>query len=280
MLCDSHVHVVGPLARYPQLAERTYTAGIAELAALQRLAAERGILRFVVVQPSFYGSDNSATLDALDALGDNGRGVAVVDPANAPADMLADYHRRGVRGLRVNLYSGLGKVKPFDAAFADAAGVAKPMDWHVEVIAGIDTIAANARLIARAGVPVVIDHYGVYGQEPPDSAAARLLLDLLLLPHLWMKLSAPYRVAADPLATRPERTWLDAILHCSSERLVWGSDWPHTPPHEQQHGPQHEPAYRALSYVQLVDDFRAAVGSATLAQQIMERNPAKLYGFR
>jgi predicted TIM-barrel fold metal-dependent hydrolase len=233
-----------------------------------------------VVQPSFYGTDNSATLDALDALGGNGRGVAVVDPANAPAEMLADYHRRGVRGLRVNLYSGLGRVKPFDAAFADAAAVAKPMDWHVEVIVGIDTIAANAGPIARSNVPVVIDHYGVYGCERPDSAAARHLLDLLLLPHIWMKLSAPYRVGNDPLATRPDRAWLDAILNCGSERLVWGSDWPHTPPHEQQHGPDHTPAYRALSYGRLVDDFREAIGSAALVQQIMERNPAKLYGFR
>ena len=31
MRCDSHVHIVGPSARYPQVAERTYLAGIASL---------------------------------------------------------------------------------------------------------------------------------------------------------------------------------------------------------------------------------------------------------
>ena len=61
----------------------------------------------MIVQPSFYGFDNSATLDALDALGGNGRGVAVIDPNATPAETLADMHRRGVRGLRINLYSPL-----------------------------------------------------------------------------------------------------------------------------------------------------------------------------
>ncbi len=60
---------------------------------------------------------------------------------------------------------------------------------------------------------------------------------LLRLPHVWMKLSAPYRVSPDPLATRPDRPWLDAILSCAEERCVWGSDWPHTPPHDDQGGP-------------------------------------------
>jgi 2-pyrone-4,6-dicarboxylate lactonase len=50
------------------------------------------------VQPSFYGTDNSALLDGLDRLGTLGRGVAVVDPAVMPRETLADFHRRGVRG--------------------------------------------------------------------------------------------------------------------------------------------------------------------------------------
>jgi hypothetical protein len=35
----------------------------------------------VVVRPSFYGSDNTVLLEALDILGPRGEGVAVVDPA-------------------------------------------------------------------------------------------------------------------------------------------------------------------------------------------------------
>src|SRR5262245_41031437 len=105
MRCDSHVHIVGPIQKYPQVPERTYLAGEASVETLKRLGQTRAIGRFVIVQPSFYGADNSMTLDALDALGGNGRGVAVIDPKTTTPETLAAFHRRGVRGLRINLYS-------------------------------------------------------------------------------------------------------------------------------------------------------------------------------
>ena len=94
-----------------------------------------------------------------------------------------------------------------------------------------------------------------------------------------MKLSAPYRFSNDPLATRPDRRWLDAILSCSEERCVWGSDWPHTPHHDDHDGPDVVGPYRALSYERLVDDFVGALGSDALADRILRDNPARLYGF-
>ena len=155
MRCDCHVHIVGPADKYPQVPERAYLAGVASVETLQRLGATRGISRFVIVQPSFYGADNSATLDALDALGGNGRGVAVIDPAATSSGTLAMYHRRGVRGLRINLYS---PIKPpggdtLEAAFAATAEVAQTMGWHVQVIAPLPVLLANAGLLAKAKVP-------------------------------------------------------------------------------------------------------------------------------
>ena len=81
----------------------------------------------MIVQPSFYGADNSATLDALDALGGQGRGVAVVDPRTAQPETLAEFHRRGVRGLRVNLYSPIKAPggDTLEAAFAATAEAAR-----------------------------------------------------------------------------------------------------------------------------------------------------------
>lgn len=280
MRCDCHVHVVGPIDRYPQLPSRTYLAEVAALDTLRRLGAARGVTHFVIVQPSFYGSDNSLLLESLDALGGDGRGVAVVDPA-LPQATLDDYARRGVRGLRLNLYSSAGRadLRLLNETFAMLATLAQRMRWHVEVIAALDILARQADTLARAPVPVVIDHYGVYGDAATDHADARRLLDLLHLPHVWMKLSAPYRVSPDPLTTRPDRRWLDAILSCAEERCVWGSDWPHTPPHDEHQGPSVVGAYRALSYSQLVDDFIATLGSDALADRIMRDNPARLYEF-
>jgi predicted TIM-barrel fold metal-dependent hydrolase len=280
MRCDCHVHVVGPGDRYPQLPTRVFLADIATLDTLRRLGAARGVTRFVIVQPSFYGADNSLLLESLDALGGDGRGVAVVDPS-APQAQLDDLARRGVRGVRLNLYSPAGRAdaRPMHETFAILAAVARRMRWHVEVIAPLDVLARYADVLAGSPVPVVIDHYGVYGDAPPEHAEAQRLLELLRLPHVWMKLSAPYRVSPDPLATRPDQRWLDAIRSSAEERCVWGSDWPHTPPHSECQGPDVVGRYRALSYERLVDDFVAALGSPARADAVMRDNAARLYEF-
>jgi predicted TIM-barrel fold metal-dependent hydrolase len=280
MRCDCHAHIIGPIARYPQLTTRTYLAPPASLEELSRAAAPCGVSRFVVVQPSFYGADNRMLLEALDALGRRGRGVAVIDLAQTSEAMLEDYAARGVCGLRINLYSP-GKAVPGRLArdFAATAKIANTMGWHVEVIAPIATLAEASSLLVRTDVTVVIDHYGVYGHARPDSAAARVLLEMLELPHVWIKLSAPYRVSDDPLDTRPDPSWLAAILERARERCVWGSDWPHTPAHDAQHGPDVAGVYRPLPYKTLVDDFIRAVGSDGLSDMILSDNPSRLYGF-
>jgi predicted TIM-barrel fold metal-dependent hydrolase len=166
-----------------------------------------------------------------------------------------------------------------DATFALLSGMALRMRWHVEVIAAFDGIARYADVFASSPVPVVIDHYGLHGNAAPDTAAGQRVLALLREPHIWMKLSAPYRVAHDPLATRPDPGWLEAILSCAEDRCIWGSDWPHTPPHDASQGPDMPVAYLALDYGRLVDDFIMTLGSRSLADRILRDNPARLYEF-
>jgi len=280
MRCDSHVHIVGDLARHPQPADRPYTAGVAELATLRALAARRGITRFVIVQPSFYLGDNSLMLESLDALAGQGRGVAAIDPAKADAGRMADYHARGVRGLRLNLYSPADdKAPPLAAIFGATAALAQRQGWHVQVIAPLPALLAASEILARSKVPVVIDHYGLFAGVTPDSAAGKGLLALLGWPHVWIKLSAPYRSTADATATKPDPAWLAAMLAAAPERCVWGSDWPHTPPHEAQTGNAVALPYRAIRYPDLVDGFLAALPSTAAADMILVRNPAALYGF-
>ena len=277
MRCDSHVHVVGPTGRYPQVANRTYTADLAPLETLERIAAPRNVRRFVIVQPSFYGTDNSLLLETMDALAGRGRGVAVIDPGKAPD--LADYNKRGVRGLRINLYSPLGAQDPLSVRLRALEDIARAQNWHIEVIAPLKMIAENAALLRVSSVPVVIDHYGLYSGFTPASHNGRALMELLRLPHIWMKLSAPYRVSADDFAMRPDPTWLSALLAAAPERCVWGSDWPHTPPHAAQGDGASVLPYRKLPYEKMVDEFIAAVGSAELSERILTDNAARLYGF-
>jgi predicted TIM-barrel fold metal-dependent hydrolase len=91
-------------------------------------------------------------------------------------------------------------------------------------------LAQNAALLEKSRVPVVIDHYGLYTGFQPDQPEGGVLLKLLKMAHVWIKLSAPYRVSMDPLATRADPSWLAAILTAASDRCLWGSDWPNAAP--------------------------------------------------
>ena len=95
MRCDSHVHIVGAADRYPQAAERTYLADVATLKQIERVSATRAVRRFVIVQPSFYGTDNTLLLESLDVLTGRGRGVAVINPEMTSARTLSSMAAAG-----------------------------------------------------------------------------------------------------------------------------------------------------------------------------------------
>jgi predicted TIM-barrel fold metal-dependent hydrolase len=279
--CDCHVHVVGPLAQFPQSSTRSYIAAEASLEDLQSQALPEGVSRFVIVQASFYGADNSCLLATLDQLGDRGRGVVAMDLNLAIPSTMDDYERRGVRGLRVNLYSKSLLFSPERIADLVQATLEKVPSrrWHVEIIAPASLLVQASKIVTSSRVPVVLNHYGLPGEASPDSPDGRLLLALASMPHVWVKLTAPYRISPDPLATKPPGNWLAALLKAAPDRCVWGSDWPHTPLDVDQKGRDQLAAYRQISYARLVREFVAALPDPSLAQRILVENPQRLYGF-
>src|SRR5215472_13541272 len=77
--CDCHTHIHGDPEKFPFFAGRVYTPELAspeEMAVLHRALHMK---RVVVVTPSVYGIDNSATLYGMKARGADARGVAVID---------------------------------------------------------------------------------------------------------------------------------------------------------------------------------------------------------
>ena len=88
--CDTHMHIYGPVARYPLAATAAKPPPFhADLAAWRKVLARLGLTRTVVVQPSAYGADNACTLDAVAALGEAARAVVVVTPATPEAELHA-----------------------------------------------------------------------------------------------------------------------------------------------------------------------------------------------
>ncbi len=263
---DTHAHVFGPAERYPYTAERSYTPPDSPLAEYRALLSTLGLARGVIVQPSVYGTDNRATLDALRAHPEQFRGVAVVDPEVSDSDLQA-MHDAGIRGLRINvLYrGGVG----FSVARQLAERIA-PMGWHIQFLIDISQTEDFAREIARLPVDSVVDHMGhMSAAHGADHPAFRELLALMREGRTWVKLSGAYRVSAHETLPYDDVTPLArALIAANGDRVVWGSDWPH--PAVTRPMPNDGA---------LLDLLAEWAPDAKQRDRILVSNPARLYGF-
>jgi len=85
--CDTHTHVHGDVRRFPLFAGRVYTPPEALPEEMLALHKALHVKRVVIVTPSIYGSDNSASLWGIKARGADARGVAVIDDRMSEADL-------------------------------------------------------------------------------------------------------------------------------------------------------------------------------------------------
>ncbi|WP_420394198.1 amidohydrolase family protein [Acuticoccus sp.] len=222
---DCHAHVFGPAARYAYVADRSYTPPDAPLEAYRAMLATLGLSRGVLVQPSVYGTDNTAMLDGLAADPGALRGVAVVEGDVADAE-LRRMHDLGVRGVRINLLfaggTGMADLTRLCARIA-------PLGWHVQLLIDVSTFGDLAATLAELPVPVVFDHMGhvpVAKAEGDPGVAA--MLRLIAEGRAWAKLSGAYRITGLPrLPYDDVGTHARAIVAANPERVVWASDWPH-----------------------------------------------------
>ena len=99
--CDCHAHVFGPRTKYAYYEKRIYTPADTPLPQYLDLLKVLGVSRAVLVQPSPYGTDNSALLDAIRGR-ENFRGVAVM-PQEFGNRELEALHEAGVRAVRFNI---------------------------------------------------------------------------------------------------------------------------------------------------------------------------------
>ncbi len=269
--CDSHMHIFdlrfAPSAHWPR------TPPVAPVAAYRQLQARLGTTRTVVVTPSTYGTDNACTLDALDQLGDAARGVAVVGDGLG-ADELAHLAARRVRGLRVNFVSpqSWGTTTPAMLATLARKVAEHPAcaGWHIQIFAQPEQLIALAPQLHTLPVPVVIDHLGrIDPAEGPAAEAYGVVRGLLDGGNTWVKLSGAYTRSTVHGPSYADTLPLgQALVQAAPERLVWGSDWPHT-----------TEAAGTVNDADLMDLLQAWAGSDAAMDRILVDNPARLYGF-
>jgi D-galactarolactone isomerase len=266
---DCHMHIYDP--RFPQATPRPGKIPTNATVADYRLLQKRnGTTRVVVVTPRNYGTDNRVTVDALSLLGSNSRGVAVVHPDVADAELKA-LNDAGIRGIRFSLQDPATAVVKWDMVEPLAKRVAD-LGWHVQFNLEGQQVADNADLLRRLPTQLVFDHMG-HPTLPAgiDHASHRVIRDLIDKGRAWVKLSGAYSNTQVGPPAYPDATAIaQAFVKAAPERLVWGSDWPHP-------GEQNKPE---LPDDALLFDLLAVwAPDAATRRRILVENPENLYGF-
>jgi predicted TIM-barrel fold metal-dependent hydrolase len=279
--CDCHTHIHGDPEKFPFFAGRVYTPELASPEEMTALHNALHIERVVIVTPSVYGTDNSATLFGMKARGATARGVAVIDDKTPESDLDA-MGKAGIRGIRLNLATG-GVSDPAVGRprFQAAVERVKNRNWHIQLFTSLAMISAIKDLVAASPVPVVFDHFGGaqagLGVEQPGFAD---LTELVRSGKAYVKISGAYRTSklapdyadAAPLAR--------ALIAANSDRIVWGTDWPHpdsvTPPGRKTTDVQ--PLFQ-IDDGRLFNQLPVWAPDAAIRKKILVDNPARLYGF-
>ena len=267
---DTHAHV---FAKGLDLATtRRYAPDYdATLDAFLRQIDTHRISHAVLVQPSFLGTDNAYLLDALERCPDRLRGVAVVRQ-DLSAQSMREMREQGVAGVRLNLVGqpvpdlSSPELKSFLRKVADVG-------WHVELHKEAKDLPPLIEAVLSAGARAVVDHFGrpdpAQGTSDPGFQS---LLRFADSGQVWVKLSAAYRSAmrgstfshGAGFARDATRRLLSAF---GTQRLMWGSDWPHT---------QFE---RVTDYGETLSTFAQLGLQPQVAEAVLCTTPNDFYGF-
>src|SRR5215475_13249645 len=227
--CDAHVHVIPDPAKFPFWSGRVYTPPVDTAEDLLALQKALHFDRVVIVTPSVYGTDNSATLDGIRQLGqERARGVAVIGPQTSAADLDA-MHKGGIRGIRVNLEQG-GISDPAVAGRLLDEAVARigAIPWHLQIYARLTLVAALKDRFAALPMPVVFDHFaGAQAARGVNQPGFDAVLDLVRSGKAYVKISGAYRASNQTPDYPDVAPFAHALIEANADRLVWGTDWPH-----------------------------------------------------
>ena len=259
---DCHAHV---MRRDLPLAADRHSAPARDVSVEEFLGEldAHGISHGVLTAPSFYGTDNSLLLSALDTAAGRLRGTAIVAPGIAP-DALAAMDRRGIVGIRLNWFRREKLDDVESPGYRRLLEQVRGLGWQVEIYLEGPKLAGVLPRIRGQGVKVVVDHFGA--PDPARGAACagfREVLRGVAAGDTYVKLSAPYRQGGADVAR-----YVGALLDAGGPgQLVWATDWPFV-------GFEGK-----ITYAQCVADIEAWIPDAAARRIVMAETPARLFHF-
>jgi 2-pyrone-4,6-dicarboxylate lactonase len=230
--CDCHFHVFGPAERYPYGTDLRYPPPVAPLAEYLELSRGLGFERFVFVQPSAYGRDNTCMLDAMREVGARCRGIVDVDE-NIPDAQLAQLHSLGVRGVRINV----SPVKPAEGGFAASLlprierldARCAELGWQLDFLLPGWLTSELMDTLRKLKAEFTLAHMGMFlAREGTQQPGFQKLIGLLRTGEgrCWIKLTGVYRMSVTPRFA-DAAPLARALIEAAPDRIIWGSDYPH-----------------------------------------------------
>lgn len=222
---DTHAHVFTtglPLAEHCRYVPEYDATPAQYLAQLDRHHIDKAIL----IQPSFLGTDNSYMLEAIRQSPDRFYGVAVIDP-DTPLCAMETLKQQGIIGVRLNL---IGQELPdlTMPVWQQHLRYINALGWHIELHRPAADLVPLLGVLLAADVKIVIDHFGLPAGKDNDPGFI-YLLKYAETGKIWVKISASYRNGSAQKPTDNTEMLMPLLLkHFGAERLLWGSDWPHT----------------------------------------------------
>jgi predicted TIM-barrel fold metal-dependent hydrolase len=267
--------VFGPPEKFPFAPTRQYTPPAAPIEHYLNMLAVIGIDRGVVVQPSAHGFDNTATLDAIAKKGGRFRGIARVDDTTT-AEELKGLHEGGIRGVRFNLLdrsAGNIKLMVFDRVIERLVEFGWSVDLHIDP----KNLVEQEGRIRAIPVPVVFDHLArINPADGLGQEAFQLLLDFLKDERFWVKLTGVDKISRTDSRSDKGLFYTDvvpfarALIEAAPDRVIWGTDWPHS----NIFVPGKTPNDGDL--LDLLSEFAP---DESVRHKILVDNPSRLYGF-
>jgi predicted TIM-barrel fold metal-dependent hydrolase len=189
-------------------------------------------------------------------------------PENAGATLIDDFSRRGVVGLRLDVFklvkAGLSSAEIL-AEILKAASIAKASGWHIEIYAPGHVVRDLIERFAEIPVDFSINHMGYMTRADVPESDFRRFLEAVRNERCWVKLSGSYRISKyDDDATADEMA--KQLAAASPHRVVWGSDWPHIP-------------ICSLDTGALLNKVTQWCQGAAAQKKLLVDNPARLYRF-
>lgn len=293
---DTHLHIFEP-DKYQFSSERHFTPSAATLDQLIAFESSIGVDHVCIAHGLSFGPDCTSLLDYLKYFNGTARGICVLDIDTVTDETLDAYHNAGVRSVRTDFF----RAKAMDNVNIQIDLIQRTAQrlaawgrhtWSVQIqqphLSYWHKLCAVAKSLP---CPLVVDHLAliqgpsmaVSGTDSTkfsytDQDSLDQLLEALRHGNTWIKISGPYR-CSDLFHTLDDLEELvKLIVAANRERMVWGSDWPHTQRHKDRVGRTSD---QLESFLKIEDETWIRSLSRWMTEEewrmMWVDNPSKLY---